>query len=278
MRYWHSYTEGRTAHTVVGTLNVHRRLHSPQLRNRRDLYVYLPPSYDSSDRRYPVIYMHDGQNLFDQALSYAGEWQVDETLMALSHEGIEAIVVGIPNQGRHRMDEYGPFRDTHLAMGGRGDSYLAFIVETIKPLIDRDFRSLPGRAHTGLIGSSMGGLISLYGFFRYPDIFGLAGVMSPSLWFAQEAIFPYVEAAPFVPGKLHLDVGTREGPDEEEPQSLPYTFVGRHTLNLRKMRDLLLAKGYRDDHELNYEEEVEAVHHESAWARRLPGALRFLLT
>jgi predicted alpha/beta superfamily hydrolase len=278
MRYWHSYTEGRTAHTVVGTLNVHRRLHSPQLRNRRDLYVYLPPSYDSSDRRYPVIYMHDGQNLFDQALSYAGEWQVDETLMALSHEEIEAIVVGIPNAGRRRLDEYGPFRDAHLAVGGCGDSYLAFIVETIKPLIDRDFRSLAGRAHTGLIGSSMGGLISLYGFFRHPDIFGFAGVMSPSLWFAQETIFPYVEAAPFVPGKLHLDVGTREGPDEAEPQSLPHTFVGRHALNLRRMRDLLLAKGYRDDHELNYEEEVEAVHHESAWARRLPGALRFLLT
>ncbi len=124
----------------------------------------------------------------------------------------------------------------------------------------------------------MGGLISLYGFFHYPDIFGFAGVMSPSLWFAQEAIFPYVEAAPFVPGKLHLDVGTREGPDEAESESLPPTFVGRHTLKLRRMHALLLGKGYRDDHELKYEEEIEAVHHESAWARRLPGALRFLLT
>ncbi len=122
MRYWRNYTDGRTAHTVVGTLMVRKALRSQQLRNRRDLYVYLPPSYESSDRRYPVIYMHDGQNLFDQALSYAGEWQVDETLMALSQEGIEAIVVGIPNAGRHRLDEYGPFRDEQLSAGGRGDS------------------------------------------------------------------------------------------------------------------------------------------------------------
>jgi predicted alpha/beta superfamily hydrolase len=221
--------------------------------------------------------MHDGQNLFDQFISYAGEWRVDETIEVLSREGIEAIVVGIPNQGRRRLDEYGPFRDEQLAAGGRGDDYLAFIVETIKPLIDRDFRSQPDRLHTGIMGSSMGGLISLYGFFRHPDIFGFAGVMSPSLWFAQEAIFPYVEAAPFTPGRIHLDIGTYEGPDMRAPQALPQAYVGRSTLNARRIRDMLIAKNYRDGCELNYHEEVEALHHEAAWARRLPGALRFLL-
>ena len=278
MRYWRSYTEGRDTHTVVGTLLIRNGLRSPQLANRRSLYVYLPPSYFTSDRRYPVIYMHDGQNLFDQAISYAGEWKVDETIEALSHEGIEAIVVGIPNQGRRRLDEYGPFRDDRLETGGRGDEYLAFIVETVKPLIDHDFRSLPDRAHTGIMGSSMGGLISLYGFFRYPEIFGFAGAMSPSLWFAHEAIFPYVDAAPFAPGRIYLDIGMHEGPDMRVPRALPHTYIGRHILSLRRMRDLLIAKGYRDGQDVRYEEEVEAEHNEAAWARRLPGALRFLLS
>jgi predicted alpha/beta superfamily hydrolase len=277
MNNWRNYVEGRDRHTVVGALKERRGLRSPQLANRRDLYVYLPPSYDRSDTRYPVIYMHDGQNLFDHAISYAGEWQVDETMEALSHERLEAIVVGIPNKGKRRLDEYGPFRDERLKVGGRGDAYLAFIVETVKPLIDRDFRTLTGREHTGLFGSSMGGLISLYGFFRRPETFGFAGVMSPSLWFAQGAIFSFVEAAPTWPGKIHLDIGTYEGPDMRDRHELPPTYVGRHILSLRQMRDVLIQKGYRDGVDINYQEAPEAVHNEPAWARRLPGALRFLL-
>jgi predicted alpha/beta superfamily hydrolase len=277
MNNWHNYVDGRDVHTVVGTLKVRRGVRSPQLANRRDLYVYLPPSYDRSDACYPVIYMHDGQNLFDQMISYVGEWQVDETMEALSQEGVEAIVVGIPNKGRRRLDEYGPFRDARLKIGGSGDAYLAFIVETVKPLIDRDFRTLTAREHTGIIGSSMGGLISLYGFFRHPETFGFAGVMSPSLWFAQGAIFPFVQAAPTEAGKIHLDIGTYEGPDMRDHHQLPPTYVGRHILSLRQMRDLLIQKGYRDGVDINYEEAPEAVHNETAWARRLPGALRFLL-
>jgi predicted alpha/beta superfamily hydrolase len=277
MNNWRNYLEGRGAHTVVGTLKVRRGIRSPQLGNRRDLYVYLPPSYDRGDARYPVIYMHDGQNLFDDAISYVGEWQVDETLEALSIEGLEAIVVGIPNKNKRRLDEYGPFRDQRLGVGGGGDAYLAFLVETIKPLIDRDFRTLPAREDTGIMGSSMGGLISLYGFFRHPETFGFAGVMSPSLWFAQGAIFPFVQAAPTEAGKIHLDIGTYEGPDMRDRHELPPTYVGRHILSLRQMRDLLIQKGYRDGVDINYEEAPEAVHNEAAWGRRLPGALRFLL-
>jgi predicted alpha/beta superfamily hydrolase len=277
LRHWQSYTAGRAAHTVVGTVLVRSELRSPQLANRRPLYVYLPPSYHQGERRYPVIYMHDGQNLFDQALSYAGEWQVDETLEALSHEGLEAIVVGIPNKGRRRLDEYSPFRDERLRSGGLGGAYAAFIVETVKPLIDHDFRTLPGREHTGILGSSMGGLISLYSFFRYPEIFGLTGVMSPSLWFAQGAIFPFVEAAPFSPGRIHLDIGTYEGPDMSDRAALMPTYVGRYILSLRRMRDLLIQKGYSAETDISYEEAPEAVHHEAAWAHRLPGVLRFLL-
>jgi predicted alpha/beta superfamily hydrolase len=277
IKHWRDYTEGRSKHTVVGTVMVRKGVRSVQLANRRDLYVYLPPSYDQGAQRYPVIYMHDGQNLFDRAISYAGEWQVDETMEALSREGLEAIVVGIPNKSRRRLDEYSPFRDERMQAGGRGEAYMAFIVETVKPLIDGELRTLPDRAHTGMIGSSMGGLVSLYGFFRHPQVFGFAGVMSPSLWFAEGSIFPYVEAAPFAPGKIHLDIGTYEGPDIRDRQTLPPSYVGRNILHLRRMRDLLIRKGYRAGWDINYEEEPAAIHNEAAWARRLPGALRFLL-
>ena len=116
MRLWHDYTTliGDRAHTVVGTLRVSQRVWSPQLRNRRDILVYLPPSYATGTRRYPVLYMHDGQNLFDESASYAGEWRVDEAFEQLSAEGIEALVVGIPNAGPQRLAEstapFAPYR------------------------------------------------------------------------------------------------------------------------------------------------------------------------
>jgi len=150
-------------HTIVGTVRVLDQVYSPELENRRAILVYLPPDYDSSQQRYPVIYMHDGQNLFDQATSYTDEWQVDETMEALSRGGYPAIVVGIPNMGEQRIDEYSPFDDPAHGVG-QGHAYLAFIVETLKPLIDQQFRTLPDRLHTGIMGASMGGLISLHAF------------------------------------------------------------------------------------------------------------------
>ena len=272
---WETYpAEGDgVEHTVVGTVKILREVQSPELENVRDLLAYLPPSYGDGDRRYPVIYMHDGQNLFDQATSFGGEWRVDETMEA---EGVEAIVIGVPNMGEERCEEYSPWVDAK-AGGGCGDDYLEFLVRTVKPLVDESFRTLPDREHTGIVGSSMGGLISLYGFFREPDTFGFAGVMSPSLWFAQGAIFPFVQAATTEAGKIHLDIGTYEGPDMSDRHHLPPTYVGRHILSLRQMRDLLIQKGYRDGVDINYEEAPEAVHNEMSWARRLPGALRFLL-
>jgi predicted alpha/beta superfamily hydrolase len=274
---WRRYAEHPWGHTVVGDVRVLDSIYSPELRNRRKLYVYLPPSYANGDRRYPVIFMQDGQNLFDQVLSYAGEWQVDETMEALSIEGIEAIVVGVPNAGAHRIDEYSPFKDQRLRKGGRGDWYVAFLANTVKPLIDRDFRTLPEREHTGVLGSSMGGLISLYAFFCRPEVFGFAGAMSPSLWFAQEAILPYVQLAGAPAGRIHLDLGTHEGADTRiVPGAVP-TYTSRYLAAAHRMHDLLERKGYRPGHELQYHEEEEATHNEAAWARRLPDALRFLL-
>ena len=274
---WHDYKQASsgTSHTVVGTLKVRERVWSPQLKNRRDILVHLPPTYEAGQRRYPVLYMHDGQNLFDETTSYAGEWRVDETMQRLSRLGLEAIVVGVPNMKEERLSEYSPFDDAHHGPG-RGDNYLSFLVDTIKPLVDHDFRTLPGRAHTGIMGSSMGGLISLYGFFRRGDVFGFAGVMSPSFWYANRAIYAYVEQAPFVPGKIYLDVGTREyGGSVTEKAARRQSR--RHYASVRRMKRLLVQKGYRLRHELLVVEEQGAGHDEPSWARRLPLALSFLL-
>jgi predicted alpha/beta superfamily hydrolase len=243
-------------HTVVGTLKVLPSVWSPQLNNHRDILVYLPPSYDATVRPYPVIYMHDGQNLFDRSTGFAGqEWEVDETMESLSKEGLEAIVVGIPHMGASRVQEYNPFPNFR---DGQGERYLDFITDTLKPMIDRDFRTQPEREHTGLIGSSMGGLISLYGFFHRAPVFGFAGVMSPAFWIAGGAIYDDVQSGDFVPGKIYLDNGTRES-------------------SARKMNAILTEKGYAANRDLLYVIEQEGEHHEPAWARRLPDALRFLL-
>jgi predicted alpha/beta superfamily hydrolase len=255
------FSARRPGHTIVGDVRVFGEVPSPQLNNRRDVLVYLPPSYAAGSRPYPVLYMHDGQNLFDRATSYAGdEWQVDETLEALSAEGIEAIVVGINHAGEARITEFNPFpvRSPVSHQVGRGEDYLAFITDTLKPMLDAQFRTRPDRAHTGVFGSSMGGLISLYAFFHRPDVFGLMGAMSPSLWVGRGAIYDFVKRAAFTPGRLYVDNGSREP-------------TAKH------LAEALTAKGYRLDHDLRYVLEEGGEHRESAWARRLPDALRFLL-
>jgi isoamylase len=246
----------------VGTLVTIPAFWSPQLGNSRDVLVYLPPNYTESDARYPVIYMHYGQNLFDETTSYAGEWYVDETMERLGRRGRPAIVVGIPNMGERRLDEYGPFVDSANG-GGQGDAYLSFVADTIKPYVDRAFRTRADRDHTGIFGSSMGGLISLYAFFRRPEVFGFVGAMSPAFWFADGAIFPFVEGADAPRGRVYMDVGTGERERTVE--------------STRRMRALLAAKGYRPGRRMKYVEERDAPHNEAAWARRLPGALAFLL-
>jgi predicted alpha/beta superfamily hydrolase len=274
---WKSYVETRKGelHTATGNLKILRGVKSSRLGNSRDILVYLPPSYDASDQRYPVFYLHDGQNLFDEATSFAGEWRVDETMEALAQEGVEAIMVGIPNAGRSRISEYNPFNSADHG-SGRGDLYLDFIVEQVKPLVDGNFRSSPGPAHTGIMGSSMGGLISLYAFFRHPETFGFAGAMSPSLWFARGAIYDMVQDAPFNPGRLYLDAGTREYGGDSIWSMLPFRSR-RYYASVRRMYRLLVRKGYRPRRNVLYIEEKNAAHNEAAWARRFAPAVRFLL-
>lgn len=272
---WRNYYDIHDSgyHSVVGQIKIAQQIDSPQLKNKRDILVYLPPSYDTSQKRYPVLYMHDGQNLFDSATSYAGEWRIDESMEHLAHnQGREGIIVAIPNAGANRTNEYSPFYDDNHG-GGKGDAYLAFIVNTVKPMIDDLFRTRPEKQATGLMGSSLGGLISLYGFFAQSQVFGFAGIMSPSLWFARGQIFHYIEhQASFHRGKIYLDVGTRELGAES------FTLRSRrYYANVRRMKRLLVNKGYRPVHDMLHIEEKWANHNEAAWARRFPKAMRFFL-
>ncbi|MEO6314311.1 MAG: alpha/beta hydrolase-fold protein [Chitinophagaceae bacterium] len=150
----------------------------PQLGRTRRIWVYLPKGYTGSLKKYPVLYMHDGQNLFDDATAFAGEWGVDETMDALKNA---CIVVGIDNGGIQRMAEYNP-NSTKQFGPGEGRAYLAFVVTTLKPAIDKQYRTRAGRQHTYMAGSSMGGLISLYAGLFYPEVFAVLGIFSPSFW------------------------------------------------------------------------------------------------
>ena len=247
---------------VAGTVKLLPQVWSPERENARDIYVYLPPSHETAERPFPVIYMQDGQNLFSDSLAFGAEWQVDENMERLSHLGLEAIVVGVPNLGEGRLDEYSPFKDAQHG-GGSGDNYLDFIIKTLKPLIDQQFRTDPSRDATGILGSSMGALISLYAFFTRSEVFGFAGAVSPALWFADHAIFVALQEKPFVQGRLYLDVGTGEGEGT--------------VADVRRMHQLLLAKGYRPGETVMYVEDDDAGHSEDAWARRIRTALYYLI-
>ena len=184
----------------------------PELNNiSHKIWVYLPPNYDQSSKKYPVIYMHDGQNLFDNATSYIGEWEVDETLNELFNKtGKGFIVVGIENGGEERINEYTPWKNEKYG-GGKGEIYIDFLVNTLKPYIDVTYRTKPQQKHTGLIGSSLGGLISHYGGLKYPATFSKIGALSTSFWFSDEIIDFTKEQGNIKNVKLFLLVGEKEG-------------------------------------------------------------------
>ncbi len=235
----------------------------PALGGERDVIVALPPAAARvAGRRFRVVYMQDGQNLFDPDTSFAGDWALGPTLAHHARLGRHAIVVAVYNGLERRITEYTPFEDPVRA-GGGADQYLAFLAGTLKPLVDRTFPTLPGREFTAIAGSSLGGLLSIYAHFRRPDIFGASAVLSPSLWFADGAIHQYITDAPAVGGRIYLDVGIEEGPDE--------------VADVRRLRDQLVARGYRLDHTLRYVEEEGADHHESRWGDRFRDALPFIL-
>lgn len=259
--------------TLTGDIRTHNLFHSPELQNARTIMVYLPPGYDDEpDERYPVLYMHDGNNIFDAKTSAAGvEWGVDETAQRLIAQGRirKVIIVGIFNTPQ-RTKEYAPFEDREYG-GGLGDAYLEFIAATLKPFIDKTYRTMPGRDHTGLAGSSLGGLVSLYGLFQRPEVFGFAGAVSPALWWAKRKIFSFVRKAPARhPIRLWLDMGTEEG-----EAAGPLMEYKKGVADCRRLIKTLTDKGYDQERDVHYEEVEGGRHHELDWAARVDRMLLY---
>lgn len=184
----------------------------PQLNRTRKIWVYLPPKYETSGMDYPVIYMHDGQNLFDAYTSFVGEWEVDETFNSMYNRGFDVpIVVGIDHGGDLRTDELTPYVHPEWG-GGEGDEYMAFIVETLKPYVDANYRTLPDRANTCLFGASLGGLISVYGAMKYQDVFSKVGSFSPAYWINYDSLWAFIDSTGFEQNiRFYQNIGSLEG-------------------------------------------------------------------
>ena len=236
-----------------------------ELGRTRRVWLYLPPDYASSGKRYPVLYLQDGQNVFDAATAFAGEWGVDEALDALHARGDEGvIVVAVDNGGQKRLDEYSPWKNARYG-GGEGDAYVDFLAKTLKPYVDRHYRTRADRDSTGILGSSMGGLISLYAGLRYPEVFGRVGVFSPALWFSP-AIFSYAAAAdPRHPrSRFYFVTGAQEG-------VAPEVYVR----DQGRMVETLAALGFGGT-QLSAAIRPDGQHAEWFWRREFPAAYRWL--
>lgn len=233
----------------------------------RQISVYLPEAYFSDpERPFPVLYLHDGQNLFDPHTSYlpGRTWHAGETADRMAASGVceSIILVGIANTGLRRMAEYTPTKDFRLG-GGEGPTYGQMLVHELKPLIDKNYRTRTGCMDTGVGGSSLGGLISLYLGLEYGQVFGKLAVLSPSLWWDHRAILTRIEQARLHPDfKVWLDIGTAEGQ--------------QHVRDTTLLHRLLLKAGWRDEVNLRLLVVSDAVHDEDAWAARLDQVLQFL--
>jgi metallo-beta-lactamase class B len=238
----------------------------PQLGRQRRVWLYLPADYARHpQRRYPVLYLHDGQNVFDEATSFSGEWGVDEALDRLHAAGQDAggaIVVAVDNGGEFRADEYIPWPNTGLKKGGQGSAYVDFLAQTLKPYIDSHYRTRPEAAHTGVAGSSLGGLISLYAALRYPQVFGRIGLFSPAFWVCNDSLKRYFASHPAAPGtKFYFVCGPKES-----PSMLPQ-MVG--------WRDALRAGGVPAAN-LHLQAPADGEHREWFWQREFPAAYQWL--
>jgi predicted alpha/beta superfamily hydrolase len=248
-------------------LDRHSGFRSRFLDRERDLVIYLPPGYDDAPtRRYPVLYMHDGQNLFDPATAYVRgqHWRLGEMADMLIAEGRvqPLVIVGVNHTGVGRLQEYTPTRDPRLG-GGMAKAYGQLLTEELKPFVDARYRTRPERQHTGLGGSSLGALATLFLGLRHADVFSKLAALSPSAWWGRRAILRYIaKARPKPETRIWLDIGGGEGRVA--------------VADTRRVREALVAAGWRDHHDLRYVESPGATHSEAAWGDRVGNVLEFL--
>jgi predicted alpha/beta superfamily hydrolase len=252
-----------------GRLRLHPRFPTSYLSTARDIIVYVPREYDSSTARYPVLYLQDGQNIFDPATAFGGQdWRADATADDLISRSVipPMLLVGVYNTGVRRISEYTPTRDPQMRKGGKSDRYAQMLAREVKPFIDAQYRTRRGAEDTGIGGSSLGGLASIKTALLFPRVFGKAALMSPSVWWDQRSILGTARrfrgtARP----RIWLDTGTEEG-------STPRQVVD----DARMLRDVLVERGWREGENLLYREFAGAGHNEAAWGSRFGEVLTWL--
>ena len=235
----------------------------PQLNRTRKVWVYLPPDYETSTKTYPVIYMQDGQNLFDNVTSFSGEWHVDETLNTLFAQGDHgAIVIGIDNGQGSRIDEYTPWVNTQYG-GGEGDLYMQFVAETLKPYVDSNYRTKPAKEYNALIGSSLGALISNYGGVKYSNTFSKIGSFSPAYWIVASEFSNYItnSTADLSGTRVYFVAGSTESS----------TMVA----DINTVKNNLQAKGLTATNTL-VKLDADGAHNENYWKREFSAAYKWL--
>jgi predicted alpha/beta superfamily hydrolase len=254
-----SLAEALTASLSTAQSNVHHvNLHIPQLNRDRTIRIYLPPDYSSSSKEYPVLYMHDAQNLFDDATSYVGEWGVDETLNKLYTEnGLGLIIVGIDHGGKFRINELNPYDHPQYGQG-EGNLYIQFIVETLMPYIESHYRVKKDKGFTSMAGSSLGGLITLYAAHQYPEIFQRIILFSPAYWIAPKLEKQLATQPLSTQLKIYTIMGEKEG------KEMIVSFEHFNRLLKRQVR------------KLSIEITPNAKHHEAYWRAQFEPAIRWL--
>lgn len=220
---------------------------SPELKTNKKIWVYLPVDYDKSAQKYPVIYMHDAQNLFDAKTSYVGEWNVDETLDSLN---AKVIVIGIEHGGEKRIDELTPFEHEKYG-GGQANSYLEFIVNTLKPKIDATYRTKTNPKNTAMMGSSLGGLVSFYAAIKYPEVFGKIGCFSPSFWFGRKEMNELLSKTENFTTKIYFLCGDNEGDaDVITDMENVEKWVNTKRCECKKLNKKVIVKGGQHNEKL----------------------------
>lgn len=242
----------------------------PELDRKRRIWIYLPPDYKTSNTSYPVVYMHDGQNLFDNKTSFSGEWNADETMNTLFRDkNLKLIIVGIDNGGDKRLDEYSPWKNDKYG-GGEGKTYVEFIANTLKPYIDNNYNTLTDKANTAIIGSSMGGLTSYYAGLKYPEIFGKVGVYSPAFWFAPEIKQYTKQKGNISDTKMYFLAGGQEGVNNTSFEEISQTVK-----DMYEVIDILKAQGFNPKN-INSKVVPEGQHNEELWRANLEETILWL--